>query len=228
MIDEIVVQVTDETHVKYVNEILNAIAEAAKIRGTGIAKRPPEYLRAKIMDGKAVIALHGDKFVGFCYIESWSHQKYVVNSGLIVLPEYRGFGLAKAIKQKTFDLSRSKFPYAKIFGITTGLAVMKINSELGYKPVTFSELTKDDDFWKGCESCVNHDILMRTRRQHCLCTGMMYDPNWEKEKVTAPDEPESRSFLQKITDWFKSSGDRRIEKKQDPEKTYIKIDHPIQ
>jgi hypothetical protein len=92
MIDEIVVQVTDETHVKYVNEILNAIAEAAKIRGTGIAKRPPEYLRAKIMDGKAVIALHGDKFVGFCYIESWSHQKYVVNSGLIVLPEYRGFG----------------------------------------------------------------------------------------------------------------------------------------
>jgi hypothetical protein len=84
--------------------------------------------------------------------------------------------LAKKIKKAIFDLSRSKFPDAKIFGITTGLAVMKMNYELGYKPVTFSELTDDDEFWKGCQTCKNFDILTRTERKMCLCTGMLYDP----------------------------------------------------
>ena len=65
-------------------------------------------------------------------------------------------------------------------GLTTGLAVMKINSDLGYRPVTFSELTTDEQFWKGCESCVNYDILVRTERKHCLCTGMLFDPQKEK------------------------------------------------
>jgi hypothetical protein len=91
-------------------------------------------------------------------------------------------GLAKAIKYKAFALSREKFPDSKIFGLTTGLAVMKINHELGYRPVTFSELTADDLFWNGCKSCVNHDILERTNRTKCLCTGMLYDPAWEKSK----------------------------------------------
>lgn len=61
---------------------------------------------------------------------------------------------------------------------------MKINHGLGYRPVTFSELTTDDLFWDGCKGCVNYDILMRTERTKCLCTGMLYDPTWEnKEKV---------------------------------------------
>ena len=181
---EIEVLVASEIHIPYVNVILETIADAAKVRGTGIAKRNPDYVKAKILEGKAIIALYNGEFAGFCYIESWGHDKYVANSGLIVVDKFRGNGLAKEIKRKAFDLSRSKYPQAKIFGLTTGLAVMKINSELGYKPVTFSELTDDEAFWKGCQSCVNYDILERTKRKHCLCTGMLYDP--AKEEQNAP------------------------------------------
>jgi hypothetical protein len=175
--DNIRVQVADESHTKYVDTILTTIEAAAKVRGTGIAKRSPEYVKLKIKEGKAIIALDGEEFAGFCYIESWGNKKFVANSGLIVVDKFRGHGLAKRIKKKAFDLSRTRYPDAKIFGLTTGLAVMKINSELGYKPVTFSELTDDESFWKGCQSCVNYDILQRTNRKHCLCTGMLFDPN---------------------------------------------------
>lgn len=163
----------------YVDTILNTIEEAATKRGTGIAKRSPIYLTEKIKQGKAIIAIdeENDVFAGFCYIETWEGKKFVANSGLIVAPEYQGKGLAKRIKQMAFDLSRKKFPNSKLFGLTTGLAVMKINSDLGYRPVPFSELTDDESFWKGCQTCVNYDILQRTGRKHCLCTGMLYDPN---------------------------------------------------
>lgn len=176
--------IASDEHLAYVDIILHTISEAAKIRGTGIAKRNPDYIRQKIHEGKAIIALADEEFAGFCYIESWGHDKYVANSGLIVVEKFRGLGLARDIKRKAFELSRLRYPHAKIFGLTTGLAVMKINSELGYKPVTFSELTDDDDFWKGCQSCINYDILMRTNRKHCLCTGMLYDP--EKEEKNKP------------------------------------------
>ena len=151
MEDTIEVIVASEKHLSYVETILDTIEKAAKVRGTGIAKRSPEYVKQKMLEGKAIIALDGDKFAGFCYIESWSNKQFVANSGLIVVEAYRGHGLAKRIKRKAFELSRSRFPDAKIFGLTTGLAVMKINSELGYRPVTFSELTDDEAFWKGCQ-----------------------------------------------------------------------------
>jgi len=151
---------------------------SAKARGTGIAKRSPDYIRLKIQEGKAVIATTATGvWAGFCYIESWSHGKYVANSGLIVAPVFRASGLARQIKQRIFNLSRKKYPDAKIFGLTTGLAVMKINSDLGYEPVTYSELTQDEAFWQGCKSCVNYDILMSKERKNCLCTAMLYDPN---------------------------------------------------
>jgi GNAT superfamily N-acetyltransferase len=181
-IDEITVQVADERFLGYVDTILKTIEDAAKVRGTGIARRSPEYIAQKIKEGKAIIALQGEEFAGFCYIETWSDKKFVANSGLIVVEKFRGHGLAKRIKQKAFELSRQRYPDAKIFGLTTGLAVMKINSELGYKPVTFSELTNDEAFWKGCESCVNYDILQRTNRKYCLCTAMLYDPAKEENK----------------------------------------------
>lgn len=168
--------VANTSHFKYAQIICDTIADSAKVRGTGIAKRTPEYIRKKLENGNAVIALDGDDFAGFCYIEVWGHEKYVANSGLIVHPDYRGKGLAKNIKQKIFKLSQDKFPEAKIFGITTGLPVMKINYELGYKPVTFSELTDDPEFWKGCQTCKNFDVLTRTEQKMCLCTGMLYDP----------------------------------------------------
>lgn len=174
------IEVADKKHVKYVEEINDAIDIASKQRGTGIARRSNEYLETKITEGKAIIALVGEKFAGFCYIETWGNKGFVANSGLIVVPEFRGYGLAKAIKNKAFKLSREKYPNAKIFGLTTGLAVMKINHELGYRPVTFSELTDDDLFWNGCKGCVNYDILTRMERSKCLCTGMLYDPAWEK------------------------------------------------
>ncbi|MFI2742471.1 GNAT family N-acetyltransferase [Zhouia sp. PK063] len=175
------ITVADKSHVKYAQIICDTIEESAKQRGTGIAKRTPEYISTKILNGNAIIALEGDKFAGFCYIETWSHNKFVANSGLIVHPDYRGDGLARAIKEKIFEHSRKKFPGAKIFGITTGLAVMKINYELGYQPVTFSELTDDPTFWKGCQTCKNYDILTRTDHKMCLCTGMLYDPKKKEE-----------------------------------------------
>lgn len=174
------VLVAGKEHLKYVDVINDAIDVASKQRGTGIARRTYEYLASKIEEGKAIVALDGEIFAGFCYIETWGNKGFVANSGLIVVPEYRGYGLAKEIKRKAFQLSRQKYPDAKIFGLTTGLAVMKINHELGYKPVTFSELTDDEQFWNGCKSCVNYDILERMERTKCLCTGMLYDPAWEE------------------------------------------------
>ena len=156
------VVIANKSHAKFAEIICTTIEESAKIRGTGIARRTPEYVITKMENGNAIIALDGEKFAGFCYIETWSHEKYVANSGLIVHPDYRNQGLAKDIKKAVFDYSRKKYPNAKIFGITTGLAVMKINYELGYQPVTFSELTDDDAFWKGCQTCKNYDILTRT------------------------------------------------------------------
>lgn len=174
--------VANESHFKYAQVICDTIADSAKVRGTGIAKRTPEYIMKRLQNGNAIIALDGDKFAGFCYIEVWGNKDFVANSGLIVHPDYRNQGLAKQIKKAVFDLSRKKFPDAKIFGITTGLAVMKMNYELGYKPVTFSELTDDPEFWKGCQTCKNFDILTRTDRKMCLCTGMLYDPNAKKSE----------------------------------------------
>jgi len=173
--------IADKSHSKYAEIICETIAESANVRGTGIARRTPEYIIQRMENGNAVIALDGDAFVGFCYIEKWDHGKFVANSGLIVHPDYRGKGVAKLIKAKIFEHSRTKFPDAKVFSITTGLAVMKMNSELGYKPVTFSELTKDQSFWKGCQTCKNYDVLQRTSQTMCLCTGMLYDPKVKSE-----------------------------------------------
>ena len=184
--------IANESHIKYAQIISDTITESAKVRGTGIAKRSPEYIIKRLENGNAVIALEGEVFAGFCYIEVWGHKKYVANSGLIVHPDFRNQGLAKKIKSAIFELSRSKFPEAKIFGITTGLAVMKMNYELGYKPVTFSELTDDPDFWKGCQTCKNFDVLTRTDKKMCLCTGMLYDPV-NKTKIKK-DKVNSKAF----------------------------------
>ncbi len=195
--NKIKVIVAGKEHVRYVDQINDTIEEASKQRGTGIARRSYDYLASKITDGKAIIALDEDNFAGFCYIETWGNKGFVANSGLIVVPEYRGRGLAKEIKQKAFQLSRKKYPDAKIFGLTTGLAVMKINHELGYRPVTFSELTTDNQFWDGCKGCVNYDILERMGRSKCLCTGMLYDPAWEK-KPKSGNGIRKRSLLEVV------------------------------
>nr|WP_294935360.1 GNAT family N-acetyltransferase [uncultured Flavobacterium sp.] len=188
----VTIAVAQKEHYDFAQLICDTIEVSALQRGTGIAKRTPEYIRKKIAQQDAVIALVDGKFAGFCYIESWEHGKFVAHSGLIVHPDYRHLGLAKKIKTFVFEYSQKKHPDAKIFGITTGLAVMKINSDLGYRPVPFSELTDDPSFWAGCKTCTNYDILQRKENKMCLCTGMLYDPNAKK------NQKEQYTFNQKV------------------------------
>ena len=205
MENNIIIKAATPDDAKYAINITNEMESSAKERGTGIAKRSPEYIIQKMEEGKAVLALtENGEWVGFCYIETWEGE-YVANSGLIVAPEYRKTGIAKAIKQKIFQLSREKYPDAKIFGLTTGLAVMKINTDLGYEPVTYSELTQDDKFWEGCKSCVNYEILMSKERKNCMCTAMLYDPkdHYEPEETKEFFEKKSKVLerLLQIKEW---------------------------
>lgn len=179
--NDIQVLIANESHIPYVPLILKTIEDAAKVRGTGIAKRTSDYIEQKMREGKAIIALVDNEFAGFCYVETWGNKQYVANSGLIVVDQFRGHGLAKKIKEESFRLSRKRYPEAKLFGLTSGAAVMKINTELGYVPVTFADLTDDEAFWRGCQGCCNYDILERTERRYCICTAMLYDP---KKKTT--------------------------------------------
>src|ERR1700742_1458235 len=188
--------IADESHQSFAQIICDEMESSAKARGTGIAKRSPDYIQQKMREGKAVIAFtENGIWGGFCYIETWSHGEYVANSGLIVSPSFRKSGLAKMIKKKIFELSRRTYPESKIFGLTTGLAVMKINSELGYEPVTYSELTQDEAFWAGCKSCVNYDILMSKERKNCMCTAMLYDPADHFEPKETSEEFKQKSKL---------------------------------
>lgn len=207
MIDFNILVATSE-HIKYAEVISQVIESSAAARGTGIAKRSKEYIVNKIEEGKAVIAISDQgEFAGFCYIESWG-EKFAANSGLIITEKFRKMGLALKVKRKAFELSRLKFPNAKLFGLTTSLAVMKINSELGYRPVTFSELTDDEQFWKGCQSCVNYDILTRTKRKHCLCTGMLYNPV-EKYKH---QKKKFQDYKEKYGQWLKARAEILLKK----------------
>mgnify|MGYP004444631413 FL=1 len=173
---DIVVRYAVEEHVKYAETICQLIYDSSLQCGSGLARRRPEYIAGKISGGKAVVALDGDSIVGFCYIECWSNGEFVANSALIVHPEYRNLGIAKRIMDKIFQLSRERFPYAKLFYVTSNLAVMKHATRLGFVPTTFSELAQDDDFWVGCEGCEHFEILKNNNRQRCLCIGMIYDP----------------------------------------------------
>jgi len=192
----IIIRVANHSDSRYAHIITDEMEASAKARGTGIAKRSPDYVAQKMQEGKAIIALLPDgTWVGFCYIEVWGHEEFVANSGLIVSPPFRKSGVAKQIKQAIFNLSREKYPNAKIFGLTTGLAVMKINSDLGYEPVTYSELTDDEEFWAGCKSCVNYDILMSKERKNCMCTAMLYDPADHYEPKETADAFKKKSKL---------------------------------
>ncbi len=172
-----------EDDIHFAKEVSGLYEESAKARGTGIAQRTSEYLEQRIRRGNAVIAIFDGVLAGFCYIEVFSNEGYVSNSGLIVKPDYRGKGLSKQIKKAAVNLAYSKYPKAKLFGITTSDAVMKINSDLGYIPVSYKKLTTDDEFWKGCKSCKNYDILMRNDKLMCLCTAMLAKSGEETEDM---------------------------------------------
>ncbi len=218
MDQQIIIRVANSSDVHYAQFITDEMEASAKARGTGIAKRSPEYVAKKMEEGKAVIAHTEDGiWVGFCYIEAWGHDQYVANSGLIVAPLFRKSGVAKQIKKRIFDLSREKYPTAKIFGLTTGLAVMKINSELGYEPVTYSELTDDEQFWAGCKACVNYETLMSKERKNCFCTAMLYDPadHYEPEETAADFKAHSTLYERFMN--VKKSRLLKLLKKKDPQ-----------
>ena len=174
----------DHVHAKTISSLYE---DSSKERGTGIALRTPDYIIEKIKQRKAVIAFVQNELAGFCYIETFSNGTYVSNSGLIVTAKFRGLGIGKQIKAKIFELARDTYPNAKVFGITTSSVVMKINSDLGYQPVSFQQLTNDEEFWKGCNSCPNYDILIRNEKHLCLCTGMLAPSKNESMKYDLSD-----------------------------------------
>ena len=170
-----IVRLANEGDVVHAESISALIEKSAKEREIGIANRPPEYITEKILEGKAVIAVtKKGELAGFCYIESWEHQKFVSISGMIVEHSHRRKGLSDKIKIRAFSLAQDRWPKAQILSITTSLPIMSMNMALGYQTVTFKELTNDEEFWKGCSSCKFYDILERTNKKNCLCTAMVY------------------------------------------------------
>jgi len=176
------VRVANENDFRFAKEICEIISYSVKIKGVGIQRHSVQYIKDKMLNRNAIIATYNNRFLGFCCIEVYAHKEYLGHSGLVVHPRYRNLGIAKRIKKFALDYSLKKYPEAKVFGITTDLAVMNINSGLGYKPVTFSELTKASDFWESCKSCVHHNILIAKKCKMCLCTGMLFDPRKVKNR----------------------------------------------
>jgi N-acetylglutamate synthase-like GNAT family acetyltransferase len=176
--ERIIVRSALPSDVVFADQIIHEMESSAIARGSGISKRSAASIIEKIDAGKAIVAVtENGEWAGFSYIETWDNEKFVSNSGLIVSPKYRNQGIASQIKTQVFELSRSKYPLAKVFSITSGLAIMKLNTRLGFEPVTYSEVAQESTFWEGCKSCVNYDVLQSKNRCNCLCTAMLFDPN---------------------------------------------------
>jgi ribosomal protein S18 acetylase RimI-like enzyme len=175
--ERIIVRSAIPSDVVFADQIIHEMESSAIARGSGISKRSAASVIEKMDTGKAIVAVTEEgEWVGFSYIETWDHEKFVSNSGLIVSPKHRNQGVASQIKTQIFELSRSRYPSAKIFSITSGLAIMKMNTRLGFEPVTYSEVAQEPRFWEGCKSCVNYDVLQSKNRCNCLCTAMLFDP----------------------------------------------------
>jgi len=175
----IFVRIADQGDAHYAEEIIQETEQSAIARGSGIAKRTLASVIEKMAAGKAVIALtNTGEWVGFSYLETWENERFVSNSGLIVAPKFRNSGVARSIKNRIFKMSRRLYPNSKIFSITSGPAIMRMNAKLGFLPVSFAEITHDEHFWEGCKSCVNYDILTSKKKCNCLCTAMLFDPEY--------------------------------------------------
>lgn len=176
MSTEYTICIASDEHLMQADSICQQMHLSAQSRGTGIAGRSPDYVRQKMQAGTAIIATLSDgQWVGFTYLDAWENGTFVSQSGLIVAPDFRHQGVAHRLKKALFTLSRQLFPDAKLFSITTGQLVMDLNRELGFRPVAFSELPHDAQFWHQCGTCRNCDILARTGGEYCLCTGMLFD-----------------------------------------------------
>ena len=171
------ISIASSEHYTQADSICRQMAQSAMNRGTGIAGRTAESIRKKMEEGRAIIAtLPNGQWIGFTYLDVWEGGEFVSQSGLIVDPAFRQHGVASQLKYALFTLSRRLFPNAKIFSITTNQAVMGLNTQLGFRPVAFSELPREARFWGQCATCRNCDVLARTGGKYCLCTGMLFDP----------------------------------------------------
>jgi GNAT superfamily N-acetyltransferase len=185
MDDLVIVRSATIHDLHFASAIIAEIASSAKARGSGIAKRSEAYIHEKMLDGKAVIAVtQANEWVGFIYMDIWDNGAYISHCGLIVAPPFRRLGVATRLKEKIFELSRTRFTDAKIFGITTTLATMRINSKLGLQPVTFSEIVQEEEFWNKCKSCVHYTDLHKAGFKNCFCTAMMFDPHYNDPIAT--------------------------------------------
>ncbi|MEL6867783.1 MAG: GNAT family N-acetyltransferase, partial [Bacteroidota bacterium] len=70
---------TTPQHEAFAEQLCQWYEVSARQRGTGIARRKVAYLRKKIQQGNAIIAFHQEELAGFCYIETWTHGRYVAN-----------------------------------------------------------------------------------------------------------------------------------------------------
>lgn len=183
--DEVRILPATTEHLRYVPAIVQLIEDASNEPGAALAKRSAEYVTSKIEHGFAVIALtEDDKVVGFQCLSPWEGDKFVSHSALVVHPNFRRQGLSREIKGQIVELTRKKFPEAIMFGITLSPSVMSLNTAHGFRPVGYDSLTKDDAFWKGCETCPYHDVLLKMQRTVCLCTALRLDP----EPVSLPSK----------------------------------------
>jgi len=173
-----IIEIASEKHSIYEEDICKAREETAKYYGIGISKKKSDFVKSKLSDGNAIIATDEDgNFAGFQYIKPWEQERFVFNSRLFLNPKYRETDLAQQIHKKIFELSRTKYPNAKVFVVTALIEEIKTNLAAGFKPTAFSELIDDKEWWNGCQECANYDVLTRNNRQRCLCTGMLYDSN---------------------------------------------------
>jgi predicted N-acetyltransferase YhbS len=175
--ERIIIRSAIPSDVVFADQIIHEMESSAIVRGSGISKRSAAAIIEKIDAGKAIVAVtESGEWVGFSYIETWDNEKFVSNSGLIVSRDHRNQGVASLIKTQIFELSRSRYPLAKVFSITSGSAIMKLNTRLGFEAVTYAEIAQEPTFWDGCKSCVNYNVLQSKNRCNCLCTAMMFDP----------------------------------------------------
>jgi hypothetical protein len=175
--ERIIVRPAIPTDVVFADQIIHEMESSAIARGSGISKRSAASIIEKIDNGKAIVAVtENGEWAGFSYIETWDEGKFVSNGGLIVSPKHRNQGVASQIKIQIFELSRTRYPLARVFSITSGAAIMKMNTRLGFEAVTYADVAQASTFWDGCKSCVNYDVLQSKNRCNCLCTAMMFDP----------------------------------------------------
>src|SRR3989337_749927 len=76
---EFQITIANESHTGFAQIICDEMAASAQARGTGIAKRSPEYIKDKMREGKAVIAFNKDGI--------WAGCKSCVNYDILMSKE---------------------------------------------------------------------------------------------------------------------------------------------